>query len=258
MTALQGVRAPVLEGTRTPFLRLVRVELRKQLDTRASRWILAVIALVTLAAAALSLWILEPAGLTFRTLSDMTSAGWGMLLPVIGVLAATSEWTQRTGLQTFVLEPRRTLVNLAKLVSALLVGLAMAAATFAAAAIANLVGIAAFDGDGSWALEPTYVVGILASMAVYVAMGVGLGLSLLSTPLAIVAFIVLPIVFPTLALVPWLADIVPWVDIGGALLPIIEGSPSGEEWARFAVSAAAWCALPLAIGLWRTARREVA
>ena len=50
-------------------------------------------------------------------------------------------------------------------------------------------------------------------MVIYVAMGVGFGLLLLSTPLAIVAFIVLPLAVGVLALIPALADVVPWVDL---------------------------------------------
>ncbi|WP_110588114.1 ABC transporter permease [Microbacterium suaedae] len=256
MTTLAPTQMPVMAGPRTPFLRLVRVEIRKQIDTRASVWILSAIAAITLGAAALALWVLAPAGLTWRTLTDFASAGWS-LLPFIGVLAATSEWTQRTGLQTFVLEPRRSLVGLAKLVGSLLIGVVMVIATFAAAAAANLIGIVAFDGDGSWTLEPAYVAGSVASMVIYVAMGVGLGLALMNTPLAIVTFLVLPTVFGALAFVPWLADVIPWLDISGATLALVNGSLSGEEGARLATSAALWCALPLAIGFWRTSRRDM-
>lgn len=248
----------VLEGSRIPFLRHVRVELRKQLDTRAGTWILVAIAAITIGAAVLPLWILPPGELTWRAFLDFSSNGWGLLLPFIGVLAATSEWTQRTGLATFALEPRRTLVNVAKLVSSLLLGLAVVAATFGAAAIVNLIGVAVFDGDGSWILDGAYVLGQLAVMAIYVAMGVGLGLLLLNTPLAIVAFIVLPLVVGVLALIPALADILPWIDLAGAALPLVTGSMGGTEWARLGTVVALWCAVPLAFGLWRTARREVA
>ncbi|WP_221584722.1 ABC transporter permease [Microbacterium sp. G2-8] len=257
MTSLATAPAPVLVGVRTPFLRLVRVEIRKQLDTRASLWLLIAIALITLGAAALAMWVLPASELTWRSLTDFASAGWSMLLPIIGVLAATSEGTQRTGLQTFVLEPRRSLVNLAKLTASLLVGVVMVVTTFAASAAANLIAASALDGDGSWALEPDYLVGSLASMVIYVAMGVGLGLTLLNTPLAIVTFVVLPTVFGAIALVPWLADLIPWIDIVGAMTTLVGGAPSGEEWAQLATASAVWCVVPLAIGFWRTARRDV-
>ncbi|MGO1849519.1 ABC transporter permease [Microbacterium sp.] len=250
---------PVLEGSRVPFVRHVRVELRKQLDTRAGLWILIAIAVITIGAAVLPLWIFESEGLTWRAFLDFSSGGWGLLLPFIGVLAATSEWTQRTGLSTFALEPRRTLVNAAKLVSSLLLGLAVVAATFGAAAIANLIGITAFDGNGSWAVDAGFVLGQAAAMVIYVTMGVGFGLLLLSTPLAIVAFIVLPLAVGVLALIPALTDVVPWVDLSSATLPLLTGSlSSSAEWGQLATVVAVWCLVPLGFGLVRTARREVA
>lgn len=258
MSALAERRAPVLEGVGIPFLRHVRVELRKMIDTRSGLWLLIAIALITIAATVLPLWVLSPSELDWSEFVLFASNGWSMLLPFIGVLTATSEWSQRTGLTTFALEPRRTRVNLAKLVAALVLGLIMVAATYAAAAVVNLIGIAAFDGSGSWAVDGGVAIGYLATMAIYVTLGVGLGLALLSTPLAIVAFIVLPSVVMVLLLVPALTDIVPWIDLAGATLPVVTGTVSGVEWGHLGTAVALWCGVPMALGLWRTARREVA
>ena len=257
MSAVAETRAPVLEGVRIPFLRHVGVELRKMVDTRSGLWLLIAIAAITIGATVLPLWILPASALDWSEFVLFASNGWSLLLPFLGVLAATSEWTQRTGLTTFALDPRRTLVNLAKLAAALILGLLMLVATYAAGAIVNAVGIAAFDGSGSWSLDGGVAVGYVATMAIYVVLGVGLGLALLSTPLAIVAFIVLPSVVGVLAMIPALTDIAPWIDLVGATMPVLEGSISGVEWARLATAAALWCAVPLTIGLWRTARREV-
>lgn len=257
MSTMTTTHTPVLEGTRPSFARLVRVELRKMVDTRAGLWILISIAVITAGASALPLWILPAEGLTWSALIDFASAGWALLLPFLGVLAATSEWSQRTGLSTFTLEPRRTLVNIAKLVASLILGLGMLAATFGAAAIANLVGIAAFDGDGSWSLSLGSALGYVGGMAIYVTMGVGLGLALLSTPLAIVTFIVAPVLLSVLVLVPALSDVIPWIDLSTASIPLLAGTLAGEEWARLATATALWCGVPLALGLWRTSRREV-
>src|SRR3954452_17369679 len=48
-----------------PMTRLVRVELRKLVDTRAGAWLLAAIALVTVAAVGIYLFASKASGLTF-------------------------------------------------------------------------------------------------------------------------------------------------------------------------------------------------
>ena len=40
-----------------------------------------------------------------------------LLLPVMGILLVTSEWSQRTDMTTFALEPHRSRVIMAKLVT---------------------------------------------------------------------------------------------------------------------------------------------
>jgi hypothetical protein len=253
MSAATETRPAVLEGERIPFLRHVRIELRKTVDTRASAWLLIAIAAITVGATVLPLFLSDDgSGLDWASFVLFASSGWSFLLPFIGVLAATSEWTQRTALSTFTLEPRRTLVNLAKLVASLVLGVAMVAATYAAGAVVNA------NGSGSWRLDGGVVLGYLGTMAIYVTLGVGLGLLLLNTPLAIVAFIVLPMIMGVLTLIPALADIVPWIDLTGASLPLVDGSLTGTEWAHLATAFLLWCALPMLLGLYRTSHREVA
>ena len=89
-------------------------------------------------------------------------------------------------------------------------------------------------------------------------MGVAFGLALLNTPIAIVAYLVLPTVMSVLGVIPALADVVGWIDPGGAMVPMYDWSFTPEQWGKLATSLAVWVALPLAFGLWRTARREVA
>ena len=61
-----------------------------------------------------------------------------LLLPVIGVMAMTSEWTQRTALTTFTLSPRRVRVQLAKFVSAIVLSVVVLTATALLALAATL------------------------------------------------------------------------------------------------------------------------
>ena len=113
-----------------------------------------------------------------------------MLLPIIGVMAATAEWSQRTGLVTFVLEPRRGRVVLAKALAALGLAVVVLVAAVAASALANVAG-----GTGEWDLTAAVAGGTVLALLVYVLQGVAFGLLFLNTPVAIVSVLVLPTVW---------------------------------------------------------------
>ena len=227
------------------FGRLVLVESRKLVDTRAGLWLLVVIALVTAAAIALVLFTADPANLTFATLALTSALPQAVLLPVLGILAATSEWSQRTGLVTFTLEPRRLRVGAAKLVAATGVALVAVALALAVGALANLVGRTWLDGSGSWDIAGAQLAGAVLLQVIGVAQGVAFGAAIGSSAAAIVAFLVLPTLWSVLsALIPWLATPSRWLDLGLTTEPLL-------------TSAAVWVGLPLLVGGLRLVRREV-
>ena len=76
-----------------------------------------------------------------------------LILPVVGILAVTSEWSQRTGLVTFGLEPRRMRIAWAKLISALLVGVAAFALALALAGIAHQAAITFRGIHADWSIS---------------------------------------------------------------------------------------------------------
>lgn len=241
-----------------PWTRLVGVELRKQVDTRAGRWLLGLIVLVDVALMALFLWAADDAP-GWSDLTEAASAGQLLLLPLIGVLAATSEWSQRTALTTFALEPRRTRVHGAKAAAGVLLALGITVATVALAALANLAGGAVADGPGPWGLDGALLGGTALALVLLVLQGLGFGLALLSTPAAIVAYLALPTVWTLVAsLVPAVQDAARWLDMSGPLTDLMTGQLAGDGWAHLATSTLLWVGVPLAIGLTRTARRDVA
>jgi ABC-type multidrug transport system ATPase subunit len=101
-------------GDGIPFARLARAELRKLTDTRVSRLLLAAIALATPIVIVVMLFVAAPQNLTDNKLVDYTQTPQKLLLPPLGILVITSEWSQRTGLVAFTLVPRRGRVLLAK------------------------------------------------------------------------------------------------------------------------------------------------
>lgn len=250
------VAAPVTPPV--PWTRSVHVELRKSLDTRAGRWLMLVMSgLSLLVALVLVVWGTREE-LTLQTFVSMMSLPLLMLLPIVGIMAATQEWSQRTGLVTFTLEPRRGRVVAAKLVASVLLGLAViiVSGLVAAAFHAGVVSLGSSPGD--WSMDGAATLGLIVTLLMFVLQGVGFGLALLSTPVAIVASLVLPTVWTIAsALVPRVESAAVWLDLNRVTAPLMEGAMTGEDWAHLGTSALVWIGLPIAIGTWRVLRSEV-
>lgn len=239
------------------FGRLVAVECRKQVDTRAGRWLLVIIAVAT--AVVLGIMLVVDGGRhTFGAYLLGTSTPQALLLPIVGILAVTAEWSQRTALTTFALEPRRARVAAAKMLSALLVGAAAFVLAVVLAAATHLLAMGARGVEPHWSVPAQVVLGMALMVLLSVAQGVGFGMLLLNTPAAIVVYLVLPTVWSFLATtVARLRDAAGWLDLNTTMNPLLEGHMSGDQWERLATSAAVWVGLPVALGLWRIVRSEV-
>ncbi|PRY59516.1 hypothetical protein BCF74_109106 [Knoellia remsis] len=240
-----------------PMSRLITVELRKMVDTRAGRWMLIAMSAISLVVvAAFLIW--GPAEeATYGTFLGLTSFPLVMLLPIVGIMAATAEWSQRTGLVTFTLEPRRGKVITAKIVGAMILGLVVTASAFAASAIANVIsGVG--DGAGTWDVTWKVALGVILGFLIYVVQGIAFGFLFLNTPMAIVASLILPTAWSIASsIVSSLEKVGAWLDLGRVTEPLFSGTMTGENWGQLATSFSVWVLLPLAIGSWRVMTREV-
>ncbi|SCG72554.1 ABC-2 family transporter protein [Micromonospora echinaurantiaca] len=245
-------------GLRRPsLLRLTGVELRKLVDTRAGFWLLVTIGLVAAAIVVLQLIYAKDADQTFTNFFLPSLLPVGILLPVLGILSITSEWSQRTALTTYALVPRRERVIAAKLAAVVLAALASVLASLAVAAAGTLVA-GATGGAGTWRIEGSLLVNAVVLQVASVLMGAGFGLLLLNTPLAIVSYLVLPTLWSILGeLVRPLRGPAGWLDTGRTMEPLLTPDVTGEQWSRLAVSLLVWLVVPLVAGLVRTLRREV-
>src|SRR5690242_4068303 len=124
--------------TRPGLDRLTAVELRKMTDTRAGLWLQIAVGLLTLAAVVVVVIVGNDHDRTFHQLLNVAIQPATLLLPVVGILLVTSEWTQRTALITFALVPRRGRVVTAKLLAAILLGLVVFALCVAFTLLATL------------------------------------------------------------------------------------------------------------------------
>jgi hypothetical protein len=237
------------------FLKLVTTELRKSVDTRSGRFL--ILGILAIAAAALT-WQLThlPSGpATFEDFLSAASTGVLLLLPVIGVMAMTSEWTQRTALTTFTLSPRRVRVQLAKFVSAIVLSAVVLTATSLLALAATAIG-GATGGDGaSYAGMGGALVGAYLTTALNVTMGAAFGAVIAQTAVAILVFFVAPTAW-SLAGPALFKDNADWLDVFGAFGRIAERDLHGMV-PQTLTAIGVWIVLPTIIGLWASSRREV-
>lgn len=239
-----------------PFRRLLIVEIRKLVDTRAGRRLLGICALATAATVWGSIvWIPD---LTPMALFGLAVTPAALLVPVVAILSATAEWSQRTGLVTFALEPRRHRVVAAKLVVSVLAGVIASAACLVLAMGGLGVAAALGDSAGTWALDGAEIAGVTFVLVLTMLQASAFGFALLNSPAAIVLFFVLPTLMTTLSMLStWFAERAAWLDLGAAGMPFLNGTASGADWTHLASAAALWIALPLLIGLVRIARSDL-
>lgn len=242
-----------------PFSRLVAVELRKTADTRAGRWLLAAIVAITAVFMGIFFFVADSSERIFGNFIAIASTPQGFLLPVLGILLVTSEWSQRTAMVTFALMPSRSKVIAAKTVAALILGFVVFVIAIVTASLATLLGGA--DG-GFKGLSLTLFALFLALQLLTILQGLAYGLILLNTPAAIVVFFVLPIASSIVfSLVSGLRDAAPWVDLGTAQQPLFtsfEGATlTGEQYAQLGTTALIWIVVPFVAGWFRVMRAEV-
>jgi ABC-2 type transport system permease protein len=259
-TAAQGARATgtldLSTTSRVPLARLVKVEMRKMVDTRAGLWLLIAIVAITALITVIFMLTADERDRTFANFIGIMATPQGFLLPVLGILLVTQEWSQRTGMVTFTLEPHRAKVIVAKVLAALLFGLLAVVIAIVFASIGTLVS----GGPDAWAGIGVDDFGKYTLLQVTgVLQGLAFGLIFLNSAAAIVSFFVLPIAFSIVASL-WdaLSDIAPWVDLGTSQQPLFEPSNlTGEQWAQLATGTLIWVVLPFVAGMIRVLRAEV-
>jgi ABC-2 type transport system permease protein len=250
----QGAETAPTPGLRpTPFPRLVRAEWAKATDTRAARWLLALVALSTIGMMLAP--VLAPTSIdqTYTSYLRIAAIALSILLPVVSILLFTGEWSQRGVFTTFTQEPRRIRVVNAKLAVSLLMG--GGAAIFGGVVTAAGLGLASASGrvlDAN--LTAGAVIGYLLFVLLNVFAGVALGALLQSSATAIAASFALPAAFALLGAASKL--VAEWIDMSKPFNWVLENEWGGHV-PQISVSVLFWVAVPLAAGVVRTLRRDV-
>ncbi|GAA2452503.1 hypothetical protein GCM10010191_83520 [Actinomadura vinacea] len=258
MTATMAPAAVLADPPRPSLGRLTVVELRKMTDTRSGRWILIVIALFTPALMPVIIFSMPAEDQTVREMFVASQAAVSILLPVLGILSVTAEWSQRTALTTFALVPGRERVAAAKLLGGVILAASFVAIGVVTAVTARGVGGLLGRSEGSWSLPPALVGQALLYSTILVVIGAAFGMALMQPALAIVLYFLLPTLWAMLGeMVEKLKKPAGWLDTDKTLAALNETGVTAGEWARVGTSVAVWMLVPLVIGLVRLSRREV-
>jgi ABC-2 type transport system permease protein len=254
--------APVDRSQLRPpsLVRLTRVEMRKMVDTRSGFWLLLVIGLLSAAFVVINLFAGPDENRTFDQFFQGSLFPVGVLLPVLGILMVTSEWSQRTTLSTFTLVPKRLRITLAKIFAGTSYAVLslISSLVFATAGFGLAEGLGRAAAGSTWSIEVTALAGAVLFQVMGMLSGLAFGLILLNTPAAIVLSFVLPTGLTILgSAIKSISDWVVWLDINQPAANLTENSMTGDDWKHLATASLLWIWVPLALGSLRLIRREV-
>ncbi len=237
------------------FLTLTAVEIRKMVTTRSGRWVLGLVMAIPVVALA---WLLThttqiPPG--WGIYSAMVMPVVGMAVPLVGLLAMTAEWTQRTALTTFTLSPRRGRVLGAKFLASIALALAVLAVVFVV-----LLGGVALGGLIS-GQTPSYagighgLSGFVVLSILQVTMAAGFGALTAQTAVAVACFYVAPTLWGLIGPLVFKSN-EQWLNVFSAFERLSSDRPF-DNLSHSLTAVACWVLLPAAVGVVRSMRREV-
>ena len=250
------------EFKQIPLSRVVRVELRKMFDTRSGFWLIASIAITGLIATFATVAFAPDNYLTYYNFAKAVGFPITVILPMVALLAITSEWSQRSGLTTFTYVPSRRRVVWAKTLSSVIVAVASMVFAFAIGAVGNVVGSTIAGTPTVWDLSVGHALTIVLGNLVSLSIGTMLGMLLRSSAGGLVMYFVVVLLVPNLLGLlaetqSWFKHLQPWVDLTYAQSFLFEGMHTGAQWAHVATTVGLWIVLPGIFGLRRVMRSEV-
>lgn len=232
-------------AARTTTVPVVRIELRKLVDTRAGRWLFGVMVLLSIGVTASA-----ASGDGTPDLADLLSASAAPFLvvcPLIAVVSATQEWQDQTFLRTFTLVPQRHRVVRAKFAASALLAVSVLGVCWSAS-LALVVAM-----DGTWTTQGTSVVGLPLAGVAYVVQGLVFGLLLRHALLAVGVFLIGPVACSSALAAAGLDGLGPYLNLRAGIQPLTESlSLSGEQIWHLAVGLLVWIAVPAVLAIRRT------
>jgi ABC-2 type transport system permease protein len=260
MTPTAEPEAPpvVRDDPRPSMARLTRVELRKMFDTRSGFWLPICVGVVAIGTVLITVLTGPDINHTFTHVFGNALIPTAILLPMIGVLLVTGEFSQRTALTTFTLVPSRARVMVAKLSASVVCSVIALGFCLIVAAAATALHPATDPGVSTWSLHAVLIPQAWLYLATAMITGVAFGAALLVTAPAIVIYLLLPTIWSALSnSISALKGPSDWLDASNTLDPMVRHGLGATDWLQAGATLALWMVLPLAIGWWRVMRRDV-
>ena len=232
-------------------------------DTRSGFWLMASILITSVLATAAIIVFAPDDQQTYDNFAAAVGIPMTVILPIIGILAVTSEWSQRSGLTTFTLVPHRGRVLGAKFIAAVRVGVVAMFVALVVGALGTLVG--SLDHRARPGLERhgrrvrAHRARQRARHALRLhARRADPQLGRRDRRLLRLQPVLPPLLEPARGeRSSGSRDLQPWVDYNNARNVLFNGSITSEQWQQLAVSGTIWFLLPLAVGLLIVRRSEV-
>ena len=225
-------------------------------NTRSGFWMLISIGALSPISAGSLLVLGLNSDVTYQNFVRASGFPMSVILPMIAILAVTSEWSQRTAMTTFTLAPSRARVMVAKLSASVVCSLV--ALVFCLVVGAGATAIHPASGAGAWTLHAVLLPQALLYLATAMITGVAFGAALLVSAPAIVIYLLLPTIWSALSnSISALKGPSDWLEASNTLDPMVRHALGATDWLQAGATLALWMALPLAIGWWRVMRRDV-
>jgi len=245
-----------------PTSRLIGVELSKMFDTRSGFWLVAGGIGASVIATIATMAFAPDTQLGYASFASAIGAPLSVILPMVAILAVTSEWSQRSGLTTFTLVPHRGRVIASKLAATLMVGVVSIAIALAVGALGTVIGSSIAGVDVVWDISVGNAALVFLADALGMMMGFTLGVLIRNSPGAIVGYFVYALVLPAAfgalaAFQDWFSSLQGWIDFQYSSTRLYDADLTTTDWAHVGVSGLIWLVIPLAIGLRMLMRSEV-
>lgn len=245
-----------------PLSRITTTELRKMFDTRSGFWLTASIGVLAILATAAVILFARDDQLTYNTFTSAITIPMTVILPIVAILSVTGEWSQRSGLTTFILVPHRGRVVAAKAIACVVVAIVTVLLAFGIGAIGNLVGTSIAQLNPVWDVMVLDLGTNVLANVLSLLFGFTLGVVIRNSLGALVAYFVYQFLLPMLSLIlaasqAWFRELQPWVDFDYAQSALFNGALTPQQWTHLVITATIWLAIPMTIGITRAMKAEV-